>query len=92
MNLFCKITADENLIDIFNVEQDSRNRSSLNITQENNQTHFLIKAKDPVALRASTNLVTKLLISHEKIKSLVKNGCSNTRKNSTASINRTKSK
>ena len=48
-------------------QREKQDRSSYSLTQKQKLCVFTITAKDPVALRASTNSIIKLAIVHDKM-------------------------
>ena len=57
----------ENLLKVFHPEISKKDRSGFDIIKEKDQIKFLIDAKDSVALRATLNMITKLLTVYEKV-------------------------
>jgi tRNA threonylcarbamoyladenosine modification (KEOPS) complex Pcc1 subunit len=63
-----KVYGDINKIyESFQTEINERDRSKLNIKKEKDHVLFEVNAEDPVALRATLNMITKLLTIYEKI-------------------------
>ncbi|MEA3430508.1 MAG: KEOPS complex subunit Pcc1 [Nanoarchaeota archaeon] len=52
----------------FIVEKGKFSRSEFDVVQEGDEVHFVVKAQDPAALRATLNSITKLLSVYEKAK------------------------
>ena len=72
MNYSCIIVAPGHLKDIFEVECGSMNRSTISAHEEGSNTIFTLTAQDPVALRSSMNLISKLLIIYDKMEHITK--------------------
>ena len=61
----------DKIIDCFNAEGEKKeDRSEISFEKKEDSVVFNVKAKDPVALRASLNSITKLLIVYEKIEKI----------------------
>jgi tRNA threonylcarbamoyladenosine modification (KEOPS) complex Pcc1 subunit len=61
----------EKLSKVFQPEISKKDRSGFSIVQEKDCLRFIVDAKDSVALRATLNIITKLLTVYEKAKGAV---------------------
>lgn len=59
---------------IVNSEGGRKDRSEIKVRKAEQKVIFNISAGDPVAMKASVNLILKILIIYEKTENLVKNG------------------
>lgn len=56
-------------------EEGRKDRSEIKVRKAEQKVIFNISAGDPVAMKASVNLILKILTIYEKTENLVKNGC-----------------
>lgn len=61
----------DKIYESFQTEINEKDRSKLSIKKEKDHVLFEIEAKDSIALRATLNMVTKLLTVYEKIERLI---------------------
>jgi tRNA threonylcarbamoyladenosine modification (KEOPS) complex Pcc1 subunit len=61
----------EKLSEIFQPEISKKDRSGFSISKEKDCLKFIIGAEDSVALRATLNIITKLLTAYEKAREAV---------------------
>lgn len=73
MNLSAKIEVEgdaENIIKCFKPEPIKKERSEYTIKKSKGRAIFEVKAKDPVALRATLNAITQMLSVYQKMKGI----------------------
>jgi tRNA threonylcarbamoyladenosine modification (KEOPS) complex Pcc1 subunit len=64
----------EKVFRIFALEAGKKDRSEIKIEKGKDKIIFKVKSKDSVALKASANLIIKILTIYEKTLEMVKNG------------------
>ncbi len=64
----------ERIFQIFGSEAGKKDRSEIKIEKENKKINFRISANDSIALKASVNIIIKILKKKKKTENLVKNG------------------
>jgi len=60
----------DKIYESFQTEVNEKDRSKLNIKKEKDYVLFEVEAKDSIALRATLNMITKLLTVYEKVEEI----------------------